>query len=244
MKSGGFVALDYKGMDSLPSEWTVTELLARCAQRPADDAAWSEFLRRYHTTIRMHVSRTYHARGKDQDRKQQFSDESIEDLVQLVYCRLITEGSAALKRFEGAFENSIYKYLAMISKNVVRDHFREMEALKRPKISHSLSQIIDSDGEIRASAAGGVGFDGQPHGSNNAGVTFEEIERVLMKAAGWRNRERDILIFRLHYLDGLTLEEVTKALNLHMTTVGVNSILSRLTTRIKRVLVRSSMNRG
>ena len=229
-------------MDSLPSEWTVTELLGRCAERPVDEAAWSEFLRRYHATIRMHVTRTYHSRGKDQDRKQQFSDESIEDLVQLVYCRLVGESSLALKRFEGAYENSIYKYLAMISKNVVRDHFREMEALKRPKISHSLSQIIDSDGEIRASI-NGIGFDGRSETSDNAAFTFEEIERVLMKAAAWRNRDRDILIFRLHYLDGLTLEEVTQVLNLDMTTVGVNSILSRLTTRIKRVLVRSSSTR-
>ena len=190
----------------------------------------------------MHVSRTYHSRGKDQDRKQQFSDESIEDLVQLVYCRLVGEASLALKRFEGAYENSIYKYLAMISKNVVRDHFREMEALKRPKISHSLTQIIDSDGEIRASLKG-VRFDGQPEASNNVDFTFEEIERVLMRAAAWRNRDRDILIFRLHYLDGLTLEEVTEVLNLNMTTVGVNSILSRLTVRIKRILDRSTSAR-
>ena len=229
-------------MDSLQSEWTVTELLSRCAQRPVNETAWGEFLSRYHSTIRMHVSRTYHSRGKDQDRKQQFSDESIEDLVQLVYCRLVGDASIALKRFEGAYENSIYKYLAMISKNVVRDHFREMEALKRPKISHSLSQIIDSDGEIRG-AANGIGFDGKVEASDNAGFTFEEIERVLMKAAGWRNRDRDILIFRLHYLDGLTLEEVAKHLNLKMTTVGVNSILSRLTTRIKKILERNSSTR-
>ena len=229
-------------MYALPSEWTVNELLTRCAERPVDDAAWSEFLKRYHATIRMHVTRTYHSRGKDQDRKQQFSDESIEDLVQLVYCRLVGESSLALKRFEGAYANSIYKYLAMISKNVVRDHFREMEALKRPKISHSLSQIIDSDGEIRASI-NGIGFDGRSEAANNAAFTFEEIERVLMRAAGWRNRDRDILIFRLHYLDGLTLEEVTQVLNLDMTTVGVNSILSRLTARIKRILVRTSSTR-
>ncbi|PYP90329.1 MAG: hypothetical protein DMF61_01075 [Blastocatellia bacterium AA13] len=226
-------------MDSLPSEWTVTELLRRCAVRPVDDAAWAEFLKRYHSTIRMHVSRTFHSRGKDQDRRQQFSEDSIEDLVQLVYYRLIGESSIALKRFEGAYENSIYQYLAMISRNVVRDHFREMEALKRPKISHSLTQLVDNDGEIR-STLNGLGFEGRIEAASTIDFTFEEIERVLMKAAGWRNRDRDLTIFRLHYLEGLTLEEVAKALNLHMTTVGVNSIITRLTTRIRKILDRSS----
>src|SRR5689334_6398144 len=86
---------------------TVPELLERCRQRPPDEAAWTEFVRRYDQSIRMNVSKTYRLRAsQESERRPQFPDDLVEDLVQAVYMRLVQEGNRALKHFEGSRENS------------------------------------------------------------------------------------------------------------------------------------------
>ncbi|HST24261.1 MAG TPA: hypothetical protein VLR90_24375, partial [Blastocatellia bacterium] len=69
----------------MPDEITVGELLKRCSKRPPDEAAWEEFVRRYHTTIKSFVRRTYHQKaGARPEREMQFPEDTIEDLVQVV----------------------------------------------------------------------------------------------------------------------------------------------------------------
>src|SRR4030095_7772433 len=133
---------------SVAVELTVHELLTQCMRRPPDEGAWREFVHRYHGAIRASVAKTFHIRAsQESDRRAQFPEDLIEDLVQAVYVRLVEEGNRALKRFEGEHENSIYRYLGIISMNVVRDHFREAKAQKRPKVTYSLDELLDSSGD-------------------------------------------------------------------------------------------------
>jgi DNA-directed RNA polymerase specialized sigma24 family protein len=48
------------------------------------------------------------------------------------------------------------------------------------------------------------------------------------------------LIFKLHYLDGMTLEEITRAEGIKLSTVGVNSIITRVTRKIRKLLAKQS----
>ena len=118
---------------SVAVQLTVHELLKRCLQRPPNEGAWREFVQRYHGAIKTSVAKTFHLRASQEtDRRAQFPEDLIDDLVQVVYMRLVEEGNRALDRFEGEHENSIFQYLGIISVNVVRDHFREAKAQKRP----------------------------------------------------------------------------------------------------------------
>jgi len=122
----------------------------------------------------------------------------------------------------------------MISVNVVRDHFREMKALKRPKITYSLDEILAADGAgmyvERTRIESAAERRGDPI------YTMEEIENALRKAVGWRNGDRDALIFKLYYFEGLTLDEIINLLELGITAVGVNSILNRIVRRMRLLL--------
>ncbi|HSE37987.1 MAG TPA: hypothetical protein VLG74_11850, partial [Blastocatellia bacterium] len=136
---------------SVVVQLTVHELLKRCQQRPPDEDAWQEFVRRYHGAIRASIAKTFHSRvNQETDRRAQFPDDLIEDLAQAVYVRLIEESNRALDRFEGQHENSIFQYLGIIAINVVRDHFREAKAKKRPKISFSLDELLENTSESSA----------------------------------------------------------------------------------------------
>lgn len=228
---------------SVAVQLTVHELLKRCMQRPPDEDAWREFVQRYHGAIRTSVAKTFHARASQEtDRRAQFPEDLIEDLVQVVYVRLVEEGNRALDRFEGEHENSIFQYLGIISINVVRDHFREAKALKRPKISFSLDELLESVGEGGMLKEAVSGIDGSWTGAAS-NLTMEDLEGALRRSVSRRHRDRDALIFKLRYYDGLTLEEIKKALALNISPIGIGSILNRITHRLRAKLVRSRRSR-
>jgi len=224
-----------------PNQWSVAELLDRCSLRPADDFAWEEFVRRFQLTIKTSVTKVYNRKTRENlERRSQFSDDTVDDLVQTVYCRLVDDRSEALRRFQGAHNNSIYEYLKLISINVVKDHFRELNAQKRPKIAYSLDELIGSDGTSALLGDAASGLDGAPIVAPDMPYSIDEIESALQKATGWKNRDRDILIFKLHYLEGMTLEEITRTKGINLSAVGVNSIITRVTRNIRKQLTKQS----
>lgn len=224
---------------SVAVQLTVHELLKRCLERPPDEDAWREFVQRYHGAIRSSVAKTFHARAiQETDRRAQFPEDLIEDLVQVVYMRLVEEGNRALNRFEGEHENSIFQYLTIISINVVRDHFREGKAQKRPKLSFSLDELMENagDGGMLKDAVSSI--DGLRVTGASSNVTMDDLEAALKRSVSRRHRDRDILIFKLRYYDGLTLDEIKKSLRLDISPIGIGSILNRINGKLRVKLLR------
>jgi RNA polymerase sigma factor (sigma-70 family) len=214
---------------------TVAELLERCSRRPADETAWHEFVRRYHHIIKANVLKTFRRKVYEEaDRRAQFPDDLADDLIQTVYARLVEDRNRAIERFEGLHENSIYQYLAMISINVVRDFFREAKAQKRPKISYSLTELLDSGGDAALFADPLSRVNGRPAGEEE--ITLSEIEQALKKAVSGKHRNRDIFIFKLRYYEGLTLDEIKSALNLGISPISIGSILNRIIVKMRPML--------
>ncbi|MFP5261509.1 MAG: RNA polymerase sigma factor [Blastocatellia bacterium] len=223
----------------MPEALTVAELLKLCSKRPADEAAWQEFVRRYNTTIRAHVVRTFHKKAREEsDRKPQFPEDTIEDLVQAVYMRLVEDQNRALERFTGEYENSIFQYLGMISINVVRDYFREAKAKKRPKVTYSLDELLEKSGDSSMFEEARSRLDGRSITESSAAYTQDEIERALKKSVSGRHRDRDMMIFQLRYYEGLTLEEIKQTMRLDLSPISVGSILNRITFKMKPLLLR------
>lgn len=214
-------------------EPTVNELLERCLRRPADEDAWREFVHRYHATIRANVAKTLRLRlNQETDRRAQFPDDLVEDLIQAVYVRLIDEGNRALDRFEGEHENSIFRYLGTISVNVVLDHLRQEKAQKRPKLAFSLDELLDSSGEGGMLKGAITGIEGTPM-TRSSDLTMDDIEAALKRSVSRKHRERDSLIFKLRYFDGLTIEEIGKAMGLDISPMGIGSILNRINGKLR-----------
>lgn len=221
---------------SVAVQLSVHDLLKRCQQRPPDEDAWREFVRRYHGAIRASIAKTFHSRvNQETDRRAQFPDDLIEDLAQAVYVRLIDESNRALDRFEGQHENSIFLYLGIIAINVVRDYFREAKAKKRPKISFSLDELMENTGEGSA-LKDPVGLVGGFSTGATSSLTMDEIESALKRSVSRRHRDRDALIFKLRYYEGLTLEEIKKTLALDISPIGIGSILNRINHKLRTKL--------
>jgi RNA polymerase sigma factor (sigma-70 family) len=223
-------------MPSALGELNVTELLRRCAARPVDEAAWQEFIFRYHGTIRAFVTRTFNQRVyADAALRGQSLDGIIEDLMQGVYVKLVSGDAGALTRFEGAHENSIHQYLGMIAVNVVRDHFRGVRAISRSRLTFSLDQLLE-EGD-HALAREGVDVAVSPdQADRNVTVAQDEIEELLRRVIKGRNRDRDILIFKLRFFDELTPAEISTVVNLPPR--QISSLIRRALLRIRPLLAR------
>lgn len=112
-------------MDWQASDWPNVEIFERCLQRPADELAWQEFVRRFHRTIRASVTRAYWHKAEGEARRDlHLIEKTMDELVQAVYRRLAENRSQLLKQFDPDQPGSIYRYLALISYRVVFNHFR------------------------------------------------------------------------------------------------------------------------
>lgn len=220
-------------MPSLKDERAVADLLIRCSRYPTDEVAWHEFVCEFHPIIKSTVSKTYRSRAwEGGDVRSHAYEDQMEDLVQKVYMKLIDDQFRALANFQGEHANSIYQYLQMISINVVRDHYREQKAKKRPKILCSIDEMMETSGDGPPLEAIVAGIDGAPVRGSNVPITLDEAEAFLERNLRGRNRDRDLMIFKLRYREDLTLEEISQLLGSRLTAISVGSILKRTADKL------------
>jgi len=105
-----------------PKELTNKELVRLLANDPCNEAAWREFLNRFHRHICRTLNRECGRIGYSQ------GDMLIQDLAQEVYQKLVKNNCNALKEHKGSHENSIFKYLEIIALRTAYSNYRKIIA--------------------------------------------------------------------------------------------------------------------
>jgi hypothetical protein len=126
-------------MISSDERYSFAKLVRGCLKRPADEAAWREFVGSFHLIIQTSVlkaveSLTYADAGRDPN------GDLADRLVRAVYIRLIEDRSEALRPLKSMQADSIYRYLTLVSIRVARDHITKQfrpEILRDTKIATS-----------------------------------------------------------------------------------------------------------
>src|SRR5207253_3192799 len=124
----------------------------------------------------------------------------------------------------------------IISINVVRDYYRELRAVKRPQIVCSLEDLLNNRSEVLV-------FKELEALTSNATtedsiklISAEIIEEIFTKITKWPFKERDIMIFKLRYYEGLTNREIARIKGLNLSREGVGAIVSRTVNRLRNYL--------
>jgi DNA-directed RNA polymerase specialized sigma subunit len=118
-----------------------------------------------------------------------------------------------------------------------------MRAQKRPKVSFSLDALLESSGDSPLLNQAVGRLDGQPMIQTDFSYVMEEVEYALKRSVGGKNRERDTLIFKLRFYEGLTLEEITKVMSLDISAISVGSILNRILKKVRPILEQGGRSR-
>lgn len=219
---------------------TNTELVKRCAQDPENRNAWNEFYNRFDKRIWVVVYRECEVK-RISDSDYQY-DQTIKDLVQDVYKRLIENNCKALKNFIGASENSIYTYLGIIARNVVRNHFTKTRARKRPLIDKSINEILsNSDKQNKIFIKDVFISDYGVAEEFSVIILKEEIEDIINRFLNGKDKERNKLIFKLHLYEGFSPEDIASQFSFGLSSKRISNLITGIKKNLRQELKQRMM---
>jgi RNA polymerase sigma factor (sigma-70 family) len=195
------------------------ELLAECANNLRDTARWEVFYSRYRRKIVTYLWRAYGMSSGRSDGFARYAD----DWVQEFFTKLIQHDGRVLRSFRGTTEISVSAFLASIAVSIVSDHLRAQRANRRR------AQLVSMD-EIEDYNAPRVESDSRV----SALLDLLDIENALKADEESKNPERDLLIFKLHFVEGLTAREIASIPTFNLTISGLEKVLNRLRRRVSR----------
>ena len=191
--------------------------LVRVCLASADELAWTEFIRRFHTVIASTVLRT--ARQWCEPSRAQ-----LDDLIQDTYLKLCENNYRLLRSFQPRLDNSIYGFLKVVAANIVHDHFRSENAVKRgTNLTAAISDVKSF--ELRVP---GDSFDAMNHQ-----LQIAKIAKVLAQVTAGKDQAKKCAIFWLRHRHGFTASEIAAIAEFGLTTEGVESLLLRLALMIR-----------
>jgi RNA polymerase sigma-70 factor (ECF subfamily) len=199
-----------------PSDVSSTELVKACLAS-ADELAWTEFIRRFHTVIASTVLRT--ARQWCEPSRAQ-----LDDLIQDTYLKLCENDYRLLRSFQPRQEDSIYGFLKVVAANMVHDHYRSTLAVKRgTNLTAAIAEIKSSEPRVPGDA-----FDAMSHR-----LQIAQIAEVLGELTAGKGQGKKCAIFWLRHQHGFTASEIAAIPEFGLTTEGVESLLLRLAVMIR-----------
>ncbi|MEW6127683.1 MAG: sigma-70 family RNA polymerase sigma factor [Acidobacteriota bacterium] len=196
---------------------------------------------RFNPTIKKTIVKTLQNKAHENPLHKITVEESrIDDLVQAVYLKLVQDNRQALRNFKNDFDPSIYSYLSVIAVNVVKDFFREVNAVKRPNLAVSLDALLGENGDNVL-----LGEGSRVEENQFAEMLNEEEQEAILQLIDeafrllrkWKNRDRDVLMFKLRIIHGLKLKEIANLMNLDLSPVTISSIVNRTLKKVKPVLL-------
>jgi RNA polymerase sigma factor (sigma-70 family) len=208
------------------------DLFRICASNRENSEAWSEFLHRYAVKLKFFIRGTLRQMlGQAENPGFSITSSGVQelDLFQNAIVRLVENDCVAMKRFSGTSENELLAYLAVICRSTVLDTLRRNNALKR-----------------RSPA---IGPDESVAGSNSFHRPLESprFERIILarelvslvsqtiKSHSGNVSDRDKLVFKLHFLDGLSYSQISQCGGINLSKAGVEKLLKRLVERVQTI---------
>src|SRR5262245_15612199 len=206
-------------LKSLPSG----KLFGCCASHFDDDRYWEEFVQRFNPCLTNSVYQTYRRFSVDGPP----SWEIVSDLLQEIYLRVLKDKCAALRRFRGSSEFEAEVYLMHIATSVTIDQLRRQRSLKRRARTESLNNAL-----IVEELQGRRGI--ISHYTDE--LAENDLIRILKRSFKGRNRKRNILIFLLHFREGLTPQEIAEIDFFDLRPATDSHILAEVREKIRKAM--------
>lgn len=197
------------------------ELIRACAEG-IDDAAWDEFVSRFHRPISLSITRIAYQWSE-------LPQQVVDDLVQDTYLKLCANQCRPLLQFAIQHPDAILGYIKTIAVNVVHDHFRSLHSKRRG--AGAIDQIVD-DSEV--TAAKNIAHEQE---TMEREILLQQINHCLESCSEGPDQERDRTIFWLYYQQGMSARDIAALRTIGLSAKGVESAIFRLTRLVREQLV-------
>jgi RNA polymerase sigma-70 factor, ECF subfamily len=178
------------------------DLLKRCLGK--SPGSWNDFVDRFLGLIYHVIRHTAHLRSMP------LRPEDVEDLAAEVLLQVVGDDYAVLRQFKG--NCSLATYLTIIARRIC------VQELARRAAAREVQPRLDGVPPVEEHE--------EPPKPQGGLETLEEVAQLLRRLPG---KERNVV--RLHYLEGRSYEEISKALKMPINSIG--PILSRARKRMR-----------
>ncbi|MDZ7362572.1 MAG: sigma-70 family RNA polymerase sigma factor [candidate division KSB1 bacterium] len=218
----------FMDLQNLPN----TQLIKLCAEAPDHREAWLLFHQRFDRSIRLFILRE--CKRKDLTANRSQFEEIFNDLVQDVYLKLVQNNCRALRNYKALNEDSIYQYLAIIARNAVRGYLTKVGAKKRRAKLISLDTPVAGPQENENLRLIDVVPDAgpSPDASLEAQSEQQELDWLLEQIVTGASKERDILIYKLHYEEGFSPEQIVEHCGIALSDKRIRNIITEIKQKI------------
>ena len=200
-------------------EMSSADLLRECGRRLTDANLWKIFHERFHRQITLYVIRAiWMLHGKTEPAL-------VCDLVQDLYFRLLKNNGRAMSGFRGETDFSVFAFLGRTAMGIVSDYSRAQHADKRRP-----AEIISFEQASRQEA------ERDKPGDLDVTSILEwiDVQRLIDSDRDTRHATRNVLIFKLHYVEGLTVREISHYPGFDLTEGAIEVILKNLRNELRR----------
>jgi RNA polymerase sigma factor (sigma-70 family) len=200
---------------------SAAELMRQCGQKLTDVALWQSFQERFHWRITTYVIRTIVILRRNPDR------DLVCDLVQDVYLRLLRDNGRSMSNFREETDFSVFAFLGRMTMCAVSDHFRSQQAGKRTAeiISIEDARRIEEESNVESLDLTSI-------------LSWIDVARLIEADPDRRNAPRNVLIFKLHYVEGLTVREISQYPGFDLKEGAIEVILKNLRDQLRKKMGR------
>jgi RNA polymerase sigma-70 factor (ECF subfamily) len=200
-----------------PSNLEAQDLMRACGADLQNAELWEEFYSRYRRKIILYLLRAFRMLGGHSEDFARYADDWVQD----VFTKLVQHDGRIVRSFRGTTELSVFAFLGSIAVSVVADQLRSQRAQRRAGQVIPLDELKDlssthADADARLSTL----------------LQMIDVERAIRADEQSRNPERDLLIFKLHFIEGLSASEIASMPALKLTTSGLEKVLNRVKSRL------------
>jgi RNA polymerase sigma factor (sigma-70 family) len=200
-----------------PASLEAPDLMRECGKDLQNAELWEEFYSRFRRKILLYLLRAYRMLGGPFDEFARYADDWIQD----AFTKLVQNEGRVIRSFRGTTDLSVYAFLGSIAVSIVADQLRSQRTLRRS------AQVVPLD-ELQGLSAAHADTDAQL----SAMLQVIDVERALLADEESQNPERDLLIFKLHFVEGLSAREIASMPALKLTTSGLEKVLTRVRSRL------------
>jgi DNA-directed RNA polymerase specialized sigma24 family protein len=191
----------------------------RACGEACDFETWAEFDRHFRRRLVAGVVRALGRGGCRAD------GEEVGERLQEVYCRLLDDGCAILRRFRGRTDSEAYAYLKRIAETVTVDRLRLEAAEKRGRylVSGGVEELVgDRVADLGPS----------PEARAVHRDACRRLWAACRKQVRTRHRARDLAILQLALFEGWSSREISNAMGGRLSVSSIDTVLHRLRRRL------------
>jgi RNA polymerase sigma factor (sigma-70 family) len=199
-------------VDSSETQTTISNLISRCVE--GDENAWRMFVARYTRRISLYIIRAYPGST---------TAETVKDLSQEVFVKLLADNFAALRRLRTNTEEGLLAFLALVAHSIVMDEMRRLQSAKRAVQIVPLEEVAQG-----LSAFPEIQGPRSPEFELADKLEIERFQATLRSVLTGPNAERDACIVQMYFLDGMSACEIARIHGFGLSVSLVEGVIHRV----------------